>query len=169
MSKTSSKKDVTICFRTSEDLRNAIEKYAVENNRTLSSMIESILSGYLKKQAGYKCSDQEKRCHMRNPVSVPAFISEVNAESKSYQPGVITDISLGGIQISMRKEALDKINLDNSTAAFEVMFVLPEATQPLNIQCKPTRFVDNQEDVQVGAAFVDSDFKSYQTLQKYLI
>jgi hypothetical protein len=168
MSKTSSKKDVTICFRTSEDLRNAIEEYAVENNRTLSSMIESILSGYLKKQARYKGIDHEKRCHVRKPVSVPAFINEVNTESKSYQPGVITDISLGGLNIAIRKEVLDKINIDNSTAAFEVIFVLPEATQPLNIQCKPARFVDNPEDVQVGAAFVDSDFKSYQTLQKYL-
>jgi hypothetical protein len=168
MSMEDAKRNVMICFRTTEDLRNAMGRYAAEDRRTLSSMIESVISEHLEKH-GYKTIAQEKRRRLRKPVNIPAFVSEAGSETKLRQSGVIVDISLNGLRISIPKQAVDKINFDNSATTLDVTFALPEAAQPLNIRCKPIRLVDDRESVHIGAAFVDSDFKSYQILQQYLI
>ena len=41
------KKEVTVCFRTSAELRSALEKAAREDHRSLSSVIEIVLTDYL--------------------------------------------------------------------------------------------------------------------------
>jgi hypothetical protein len=43
------RKQVTICFRTSEGLRIALEKAAREDHRSLSSLIELTLTDYIEK------------------------------------------------------------------------------------------------------------------------
>jgi hypothetical protein len=48
------KKQVTICFRTSEELRSALEEVARDDRRSLSSAIELILTDYAKRNGDRK-------------------------------------------------------------------------------------------------------------------
>ena len=55
------KKEVTICFRTSEELRGALEKAAREDRRSLSSAIELILTDYLEKNHEFPHQKERRR------------------------------------------------------------------------------------------------------------
>ncbi len=65
------KKQVTICFRTSEELRSALAKIAHEEGRTLSSLIELILTDYAKRN-GLFLSTEEKPHLVRKAIDRPA-------------------------------------------------------------------------------------------------
>lgn len=169
MKKTRSTKNVMICFRTNVELKKGIEKYALDNHRSLSSTMEFILLEHLRNQSKPLMFEQEQRRFQRKPVKLPAFIDVLNSEMKSYQPSVITDLSLNGLKISVPKDIWLMKNTDNHAMAFDVMFVLPDETRMINIQCKHRWFIETPEDVLVGAMIEHADFKDCQSLQKCLI
>ena len=169
MKKTRSTKHVMICFRTNMELRKGIEKYALDKHRTLSSAIEFILLEHLRNQSKPIIFEEEQRRFQRKPVKFPAFINGLNSEMKSYQPSVITDLSLNGLKISVPKDTWLMKNPDNHAMAFNAMFVLPDETRMINIQCKHRWFIETPEDVLVGAMIEQADFKDCQSLQKYLL
>jgi hypothetical protein len=163
------KKDITICFRTNMEIRNSLEKISADERLSLSSIIENMLYKYLKERKALQGLASDQRLFERKPVALPAFIAEAKSDARGYQTGTIMDISLGGIRISVPKgTALEIRTADNSTE-FDVIFTLPYATRPLKMRCQPQRVFESEEDVQIGSAFVDADFRSYQTLQNYLI
>ena len=90
-------RDTGICFRTSEDLRKALEKISVMDRRTLSSVVENILYDYIK-QREPKAVAEEKRRYPRIKISAPALVSGLNG---AVHAGVVNDISLGGINLSV--------------------------------------------------------------------
>jgi len=67
------KKEITICFRTSEELRHALEGVAREDRRSLSSAIVLFLTDYLKKNKEFP-QQHERRRYARKQVAIPAFI-----------------------------------------------------------------------------------------------
>jgi len=165
------KKDITIGFRTDREIRSALEKIAEEGRQTISSVIETILYNHMKTLKLHQGCEQEQRRYTRKQVSLPAFILDQNkdAEPKGFRTGKVLDISLGGIRLSIPQGVKLEISSDGDTNEFHIVFTLPDATQPINMKCKPQRVSDSGEDVYVGASFVDGDFHSYQNLQKYLI
>ncbi len=66
------KKEVTICFRTNEGLRIALEKTAHEDHRSLSSAIELILMDYLAKNQQFP-HQRERRQMALNRVFIPTM------------------------------------------------------------------------------------------------
>jgi hypothetical protein len=163
------RKDITICFRTDKTIRNSLEKMAEEGRRTISAVIETILYEHMKEKKILQGVGQERREYNRKQVSLPAFVMNAGSDAKEIQTGKVMDISLGGIRLSIPKGVQLSIATDPKTDEFHVIFTLPEVTQPINMKCKPQRVFEFGEDFHVGAAFVDSDFKSYQNLQKHLI
>ena len=162
------KKDITICFRTTDELRGSLDKVAKEGRRSLSAMIENILYDYLKEKRVSLAMDKEKRRYFRKEVSLPAFVYEAGSEAKEAEAGIIGNISLGGLRISVPKEC--KINITESDdKELDLLFTLPNEKTPITMKCKPARVNDGDCDLEVGARFVDSDFRSYQKLQNYLI
>jgi hypothetical protein len=163
------RKDITICFRTDKIIRNSLEKMAEEGRRTISAVIETILYEHMKEKKVLQGIGQERREYNRKQVSLPAFVMDARSDAKQVQTGKVLDISLGGIRLSVPKGVQLSISTDPETNEFHVIFTLPEVTQPINMKCKPQRVFEQGEDLYVGAAFVDSDFKSYQNLQRHLI
>ncbi len=159
------RKELTICFRTSDDLRASLEKIAAEERRSLSSVIETILYDFLKQKKVLQSLKKERRRYPRKPVSLPTFVYKGNSEEQALQPGTIVDISLGGIRILIPYDA--KVD---EAANIGTLFTLPNEKIPLKMQCTVHRVIPAEEDTkEVGASFVDSDFVSYQKLQNYLI
>ena len=64
------KKQVTICFRTTEGLRIALEKAAREDRRSLSSLIELTLMDYLEKNHEFPLPRERRRLFVPRPASV---------------------------------------------------------------------------------------------------
>jgi len=161
------KKEVTICFRTSDELRGALENAAHEDHRSLSSAIELILTDYLEKNHEFP-HQKERRRFVRKQVSIPAQIRSIDSDNKEHE-AVILDISLSGLRVSLPKESMPEIYEGADDSKFETSCALPEEEKSIRIVCRPQRVIPVNGDIHVGASFVDSEFTNYQQLQQYLV
>ena len=156
-----------ISFRASKDLHEPLARVAREDRRSLSSTIEIALANYLKERKAFQGIAKEKRQYPRKVLSVSAAINQQG----SGQTGIwaITDISLGGVRLLIPKDFKHQILLDSRGTRFEIVFNLPAENKPIRLYCESNRVVDGEDGIQVGACFVDADFKSYKVLQAYLM
>ena len=156
------KKELTICFRTSEGLRKSLKKIAGQERRTLSGLIVNVLSDYLKhKETSF--SDEERRRYPRKTVTLPAFIS--GADVRETQSGAILDLSLGGMRLSVPKES----GIETWHTPLKVLFALAGEKAPVALSCTPTRAHHNNGDIEVAGPFANCDFHNYQKVQAYLL
>jgi len=163
------RKDITICFRTSKEVRTALEKVTQKTKRSMSSVIEDIISCYLQENKALHCIEKEKRRFMRKEVSIPVVVRDPETAARPLQAGTIMDLSLGGLRISLPKDFAGEIAINSHDHELEAIFTLPNEKRPISIKCKPHRFISEDAEKQMGASFVDSDFSSYKTLQSYLM
>jgi hypothetical protein len=160
------KKDITICFRTSDELRKGLDEVALESRRSLSSIIENALTSFLK-QRGVSGSGQDKRRHPRKAVCLPAFISAEGSEEPC--PSIILDISLSGLKISLPKEFGIEVQEEGEQTHLNILFTLPQERTPVAMSCRASRILGGGPDIEVGAMFAECDFTNYQKLQNYLL
>jgi hypothetical protein len=161
-------KDVTICFRTTDKLRKGIEVLSAQEKRSLSSTIEMMLNTYLLKNSIVTAQD-EKRRFSRKEVAIPALIKSNSHSAGRLEGGVVRDLSLGGLRITVPKDASETVAEDSIGTSFETAFVLPEVSKPVRLQCKSERVESINGDIHVGATIIDADFTHYQYLHKYLV
>ena len=161
------KKDGHISFRASKELHESLARVAREDRRSLSSTIEIVLTNYLKGRKAFQGVEKERRQYPRKVLSVPAVINQ--QESGQTGIGAITEISLGGVRVLIPKDFKHQILIDSQGSRFEIVFNLPAENRPIRLSCESNRVVDGEDGVQVGACFVDADFKNYKTLQTYLM
>ena len=154
-------KDTLICFRTSEKLRKALEKISGEERRSLSSCIENILYAHLNKREP-KGMDREKRRYPRKRISAPALVRGLDG---AVYAGMLHDISLGGIQISVPPDFECEAGEESTIS---VVFTLPEGERALTVECRP-RYIHSNGQTTIGASLVDTDFLSYQMLQSHIM
>jgi hypothetical protein len=82
---------------------------------------------------------------------------------------LITDISLGGVQVTILKDARNEMSSAPRTLKFEIVFSLPHDNSPVCMTCEPRRVIDSPNSVRVGAAFIGDDSESHKKLQTYLM
>jgi len=165
---TEMEKDTTICFQTTSDIRNAIEEIAEKENRSVSSVVESIVYQHLNDNKAFKNVSQNRRRSERKQVSFPAFIGDHRWQRRDFVAGTLLDISFGGIRVSIPKGTRVKIDNYGEEAEFSVIFSVPDILWPIRMECRPKWVADSEEAVQIGAAIVNSDLNAYKVLQKYL-
>jgi hypothetical protein len=162
-------KSIMICFRTSEELRDAIETIAKKERRSLSAMIEKILYKHLEERKDYKPVQQENRRYPRKMITSPALITELDSENTSPKVGIVVDISLNGLQISIPDNYQYDIQEDGETSRISIVFALPDYKRPITMQCVPKRMYPSGNETRIGASLIDTDFASCQALQNYLV
>jgi hypothetical protein len=162
-------KNVTICFRTNDGLRKALEKVSEQERRSVSSTIENILYAYLKDGKALKQAKEEKRRYPRKALDAPALISGLTSDSKDLSAGMVSNLSLGGLQVSIPSSHQYEIKEDRENARITVVFTLPQSKKPLSVQCAPQHVNNIDGETIIGASFCDSDFACYQTIQNHLI
>jgi hypothetical protein len=84
-------KEITICFRTSEWLRNAFEAIARKERRSLSQVIELVLEDYVKDHHEL-LSKEERRHFARKQTAIPAFVRGADSPNHAVYGAVIRDI-----------------------------------------------------------------------------
>jgi hypothetical protein len=132
-------------------------------------MIENALFMYLKDRKEFKEVQDDKRRHPRKKVSLPALISKLDSDDKALQAGIVLDISLGGLQISIPHDYKYEIHEEMDNRKISIVFTLPESKKPLVVQCMAHHVYNSDGDISIGASFSDTDFTSYQTIQNYLL
>ena len=161
-------KDTPICFETTSNIRNALEEIAEKGKRSVSSVVESIVSQYLHDHKTVKREVENRRRSERKPVHFPAFIGDPRWQRRDFVAAEIQDISFGGIRVSIPAGTRVKIDNYGEEANFTVIFSLPDTLWPIHMECRPKWVADSEEAVQMGAALVNPDLSAYQVLQKYL-
>jgi hypothetical protein len=159
-------KGVTICFRTSEWLRSALEAVAREEKRSLSQVIELVLEEYVKEHSDLSVQEERRRFG-RKQITIPAFVKGADSRARALHGAVILDISLGGLRISVPKECVSEIQEKSGGSQFETSFVLPDEDKPIRVVCKPQRVIPVNGNVYISASFVSSEFVTHQQLQKH--
>lgn len=162
------KKELTICFRTTKDIKNTLEEIARESRKSLSSVIDNIIYNNIKEIKSIKELQNERREFSRKNVQLPAFIHDTGTETNVVRTGTVLNISLGGLLISIPKGSKE-ITTNGRGKKFQAVFSLPGSLHPIEMVCRSQRISRTEKDIQVGADFVDSNFQSCQNLQKYLI
>ena len=158
-------KDSLICFRTSKELHESLVQVAKRERRSLSSIIEIILTNYLKEKTA--SPDVEKRQYQRKVVSVPAVINQQDPGQRGI--GVITDISRGGAKVLIPKDFKHQTLIESKGSRFELVFNLSSENKPLRLSCESVRVLDAEENIHIGAAFVDANVESCKAIQTYLM
>ena len=154
-------RDTVICFRTSDELRKALEKVSFADRRSLSSVIENILYDYVERKQPVRVGE-EKRRYPRKRVSAPALVTSIDG---TVHAGMVNDLSLGGINFSVPNNFQQE---EGDDSKISLVFTLPQSEKPLSMQCA-ARHVRTNGQMNIGASLVDTDFQSYRTLQNYLI
>jgi hypothetical protein len=162
-------KNITICFRTSDGLRKALEKISEQERRSVSSTIENILYAYLKDGKALKQAKEERRRYPRKALDAPALISGLTPDSKDLSAGIVSNISLGGLQVSIPSNYQYELEEEKENARISIVFTVPQSKKPLSVQCVPQHVSCIGGETNIGASFCDSDFACYQTIQNYLI
>jgi hypothetical protein len=160
-------KDITICFRTSEEVRKPLDAAARKARRSLSAMIEEILREHVKGQNLYSPDGPERRRFPRKAVSIPALVTAPGLKLVGPHPGVIIDMSLSGLRISVPKESGLQAWEDAEGIHLHILFSLPPSTS-VSTKCKPCRVRDAVGEIEIGASITDCDLRSYQSLHSYL-
>jgi predicted transcriptional regulator len=163
------KKNVLISFRTNESLRMELEEVAKAENRSMASVIESAISVYMEGRKDQASTERERRRHARKIVAAPVFISRAGSAVHDRRTGVIIDISLSGVRISVPKNCTLEICLEDKDSQLETVFALPNESRPIQVKCRPESLFHTNGDVHIGASFVDADFQSYQAIRDYLV
>jgi PilZ domain len=123
----------------------------------------------LRNREAFNGFEKEKRQYPRIITSIPAFISKGRSGGEKLPVGSITDISLGGLQISIPRGMKYKVLNGRKTTEFEIITKLPKGNKPIHLKCKSQRVVSSKDSIRVGASVIDADFRSYRAFKNYLM
>jgi hypothetical protein len=165
---TAMSRDITMFFRTDQKLCRELETIARHENRSVSSAIATILTGYVKQQHE-SAARVEKRRYARKEVSVPAMVKSFDSSTPAFDEGLVLDLSLGGLCVSFPTDTASGWGKNGSSSRFETTLALPETGRPVTVLCERRWTVPVIGGSHVGASFIDADFTDYQQLQEYLI
>lgn len=164
---TESDKDKTICFRTTSYVLQAVEEMAREENRSVSETVEEIILRHLQDQK--TLNHQVNRRHSeRKRVAFPSYIGDPRWQRRDFVAGMVTDISLGGIRVSIPAGTGVTIDSRGDEAHFSVIFTPPDGLWPIHLKCRPRWVAETEETVQIGGSLINPDLNAYRVLQKYL-
>ena len=155
-------RDVGICFRTTDEVKQALEAIAVIERRTLSSFIENVLRDHIKERVQLRDPGQERRRYFRKSVLLPALVYRRGSDGSSGMAGTVVDISLVGLKIYIPHNC--DIEQDEE---FDTIFTIPNEKAPVTLRCVARRIVGCDKDAcELGADFVNAHLSDYQKLMR---
>lgn len=164
-------KDVTICFQTTSEISDALNKIAEDENRTVSEVVGSMINRCFQEKKDCKEAEQNRRRFERKKVDLQAYIGDARWQRHDFEAITILDISIGGVRFCVpRGTKLEFQRADGGEAnQIILIFRLPNCHWPINVKIVPQRISESEQECYVGAAIVNPDFHAYSSMQKYLI
>ena len=164
-------KDAIYSMRMSSKVREALRRAAKKERRTVASLLDKVITDFLQKEGFFLGSELggERRRFPRKKITLPATtILGTGSRAETY-PGVILDISRGGVLVTYAKGSEMKFTSKGQLPHFKVCFHVPQSRRELCFDCVARHMRDTGEEIQVGASFSDPSEKSVQRLAPYLM
>jgi hypothetical protein len=111
---------------------------------------------------------RNRRRFKRIPANFPACIGDARSKTGDFTIGTIQDISMGGSRLSVPKGTNLITGPGCEDVEFSISFSLPNHHWPIGVKCLPRRVVELNDEIQIGAMFVDTDIRSHHALQQYM-
>ena len=155
-------RDVGICFRTTDEIKQALESIAVTERRTLSSFIENVLRDHIKERVRPQEHGQDSQAYFKKTVQLPALIHRCSSNGSGGMAGTVVDLSLFGITIYIAHRCDFEQNEE-----FDAIFTIPNEKAPVTLRCVARRVVECEGDArELHADFVNACLADYQRLMR---
>lgn len=164
------KKDIVYSIRMANLVRDTLRRAATKERRTVASLLDKIILNYLEEQhylLPHETGD-DRRMHHRSKITLPATTIMENGSKNSSFPCVITDIAMGGVNITYPKGSKIKEALLRGQDEFRLLFRLPENTMEIVFKCDARRLVEEDREIHVGAMINNPNPNDLKTLKNYL-
>ena len=165
------KKDAVYSIRMNSRVRETLKKAATKERRTVASLLDKIIIDYLAKTgflAGPEFGAERRRCP-RKKITMPAKTFMKREAEKEVVPGVVLDISFGGVLVTYPKGSEIRLTPMWELPHFEVCFELPGDDEALYFDCEARHMRDSGDEIQVGATFSNPRGTHLQKLNSYLM
>jgi len=160
------RKDTVYSMRMSTRVREALKKAAQREHRTVASLLDKIIVEYLV-QEGHINLEAERRNFSRTKINLPAkSIVKDGIRQKTF-PGVVLDLSMGGVLITYPKGCDIPFSSIGKLPGFELCLDDPHSHEQFNITCDTRHMRDTGKEIQVGARFIDPGEQALQKLAVY--
>jgi c-di-GMP-binding flagellar brake protein YcgR len=113
--------------------------------------------------------DGERRLFLRKKITLPGTIILQSGSELSTYPGVILNISRGGVLVTYAKGGDMQFTSKGELPHFRVCFSVPQSRKELCFDCVARHMRDTGEEIQVGASFIDPSEEKLQKLAPYLM
>lgn len=159
------RKNTKISFRTDDETLDQLKSICRVENRTISSLIESILTEYLLIHENSSQAEQEKRLSPRKKCSIPAVILADKNDQKSYFNCLIKSLSANSAQLVLKKIPDE----ENFYRNFYILFKLPKIDHPLLVSSQLIRSKCLENECMIVAKINCDTVADSKLLQKYLL
>lgn len=163
--KTTTRKNTKISFRTDDVTLAKLKAVCRIENKTISSLIEDVLTEYVLCQDNPLTSQGEKRQSPRKQCSIPAVIFSVHHGATLYRNCTIVNISSSSMQIILKH--LPQANFHEN--GFDILFSLPNHEHPMLFSCQFIRASHIHDESMIVAGFDCPEDPEKTILQQYLL
>jgi hypothetical protein len=151
-------------------VREALQREAAKERRSLSSLLDKIIIDYLGKNGivlreGFP---GDQRRHPRSRVNLPARATVANGSKAKDYPCVVLDLALGGVLLTYPRGSDIQMVANGKLPSFELSFQLPRTGDELHFRCQARHITENNGGLQVGAMFDEPAEEALTKLQAYL-
>jgi hypothetical protein len=160
-----------VCFPLEEQELSALRTIASAEQLSDSEVARRIVLAHLDHHAqDGRTEDDDRRKYQRKPSQIPVVIQiHYSNENNRIMSGVILDISVGGVKISLPKGSKANMEILEDSSHLEILFRFPEEADPAIFTCLPKRADLDNDELHIGAVFVDGKFSSQQALYRYIM
>jgi len=165
------KKDTVFALRMAKTVREALNEAAKKDCRSVSSMLDKIITDYLIKRGFLEepGAFKERRMYPRKSVAIPAkATTKTGMESESFQ-SIVLDISMGGVKVLYPKGTEIKFTSKEDLPHFQLSFEPPFVDEEIGFNCGTCHMMNTGGGSLVGAAFINPEGTSLQKLSKYIM
>lgn len=165
LEKPNARKSTKISFRTDDTTLAKLKAVCRIENKTISSLIEDVLTEHVLLQENPLSLHGEKRQSPRKQCSISAVLFSKSNGSTVYRNGTIVDISQSSMQIILRNTP-DGTILENG---FQILFSLPNHEHPLLVSCHFIRATHLHDESMIVARFECTETLENSMLQQFLL
>jgi ribosomal protein S8 len=164
-------KDAVYSMRMSSRIRDALRRAAKKERRTVASLLDKIITDYLQREGflfGLELGGERRRFPRKKITLAARTILGTGPKAETF-PGVILDISRGGLLLTYVKGEEIKFASKGELPHFRVCLKVPQSSKEVCFDCVSRHMRDIGEEIQVGANFSEPSEKNLQKLTPYLM
>jgi hypothetical protein len=162
--KNDARKNTKISFRTDDETLAKLKSICRIENRTISSLIENILTDHVLVNEHPLLIEHEKRQSPRKKCSIPVVLLFETTDAKYYHNGMIVSMSSNFAQIVIKNLSKDHAHENK----FKILFNIPKSDHPILIDCALERYKCSENECVIISKFTHINKYESELLQIFI-